>query len=134
MTRPARSRVALATGAALLVAATALMPPAPDLPRLGTDRFNAADHPTAVLAWAKINCFGGLELASNAPRTQMEIILQVAAAYDADSRRYNITSTCSDALAAAKRVIAKDSAPAVTGERPLYEKAVSERTGTIITR
>ena len=83
----------------------------------------AEANPAAVLAWAKVKCFGGLELASDAPRTQMEIILQVAAAYDAEQRRRNIADMCSEALDAAKHVIAKDAAPAITREPPLYEQS-----------
>ncbi len=80
----------------------------------------AAGNATAVLAWAKANCFGGLELAADAPRTQMEIIFQVAAFYDAASHRRSIADVCAQALATAKPVIAEDTAPSVTGERPLY--------------
>ena len=66
----------------------------------------AEANPAAVLAWAKANCFNGLELAANAPRTQMEIILQVAAVYDSESRRRGITDVCADAFAATASITA----------------------------
>ncbi len=120
MTRPVRLGWVIAAGAGLVgvVAFTPYTPPEP-APQRRQDRFVAGDHATAVLAWAKVNCFGGLELASDAPRTQMEIILQVAASYDAESGRRGIATVCSDALDTAKHVIAKDTAPSASSERPL---------------
>jgi hypothetical protein len=82
----------------------------------------AEANPAAVLAWAKVNCFAELELKANAPRTHMEIILQVAANFDAESRRRGIADVCAEALYTAKHVIAKVTAPAVSRERPLYEQ------------
>ena len=108
MTRPVRLGWVIAAGAGLVgvVAFTPYTPPEP-APQRRHDRFVAADHATAVLAWAKINCFGGLELASDAPRTQMEIILQVAAAYDAESGRRGVSEVCTEALEATASIIAR---------------------------
>ncbi len=101
---PARMASALALAAALTAAAPHSTPhrqSGPDGLSGGYhDRIMAEANPAAVLAWAKLNCFAGLELASNAPRTQMEFILQVAAAYDAESRQRGVAAVCADALAA----------------------------------
>ncbi len=66
----------------------------------------AEANPAAVLAWAKANCDSGLELASGAPRTHMDIILQVAATYDAEGRRRGVAAVCADALAATSSITA----------------------------
>ncbi len=135
MTRPVRLGWLIAAGAGLVAAGalTALLPPEPSLQRRH-DRFVAADHATAVLAWAKANCDSGLELAANAPRTQMEIILQVAASYDHESSRRGIANVCLEARGTAKHVMANDTAPAVRGERPLYQSAPSKNIGAIVSR
>ena len=62
------------------------------------ERIMAEANPAAVLAWAKANCDAGLELASHAPRTQLEIVLQVAAIYDAESRHRGVADVCAQAL------------------------------------
>ncbi len=120
---------------ALAMTLTAAVPPLTSRPKLGPDGTSAAHHelnlaaanPAAVLAWAKANCFSGLELSTDAPRTQLEIILQVAATYDAESRRRGAADVCAEALAATASIIALESTPAITGERPLYKKVGSEK-------
>lgn len=105
----------MALALALAVALTAFLPPLSTLREPASDwgsgsyheRIMAEANPAAVLAWAKVNCFGGLELAANAPRTQMEIILQVAASYDAESGRRGIAEVCADVLAATSSIAAR---------------------------
>ncbi len=104
----------MASALALAVALTAIVPPLPTLrepaPGWGSsgyhERIMAAANPSAVLAWAKANCNSGLELRAGAPRTQLEIVLQISATYDAESRRRGIAGVCADALAATSSITA----------------------------
>lgn len=67
-------------------------------------RFIASEHPSAVLAWAKLRCDPGLVLRADAPRAQAEDVLAVAAAYETDARYRHVSDVCADALAAARAV------------------------------
>ena len=81
-----------------------------------------ADHPVAVLAWAKANCYDGLVLRSDAPRTHSEILLQVAGIFQAVKSKRKIAALCAEALDIAKPMIAKRSLPEFTGASPLYDR------------
>lgn len=81
-----------------------------------------ADHPVAVLAWAKANCYDGLVLRSDAPRTHPEILLQVVGKFEAEKNKRKISALCAEALAIAKPMIAKRSLPEFTGASPLYQR------------
>ena len=120
------------------MAVTAFVPPLATLREPASDwgssnyheRIMAEANPAAVLAWAKANCFNGLELAADAPRTQMEIILQVAAAYDSESRRRGVADVCAEAFAATASITARGSSPAGRGERAVYGQVRIEKPST----
>jgi hypothetical protein len=88
------------------------------------DRYIAADHPAAVLAWAKTRCYANLALRHGAPRAHAEDVLAVAAAYETVSRHGDIAALCRQALERAAPVLDKASAPERSGEAALYASAI----------
>lgn len=68
--------------------------------------FIAADHPTAVLAWARMRCDTNLELRDGVPRAHKEDVLQVAGAYETSLRHRAIDTACEEALQIAAPLIA----------------------------
>lgn len=87
----------------------------------GKDRFAPAEHPVAVLAWAKANCYPGLALREGAHPTHPEILLEVAGAFETARTWRKIADLCHDALVMAEGVAARDTLPDATGERALFE-------------
>ena len=83
---------AMAVGAFALV----LRPAQP-----GPEKFIAAQHATAVLAWAQAHCPWGGELAANAPKVQAEDLMAVAAAFDSKTRYQPLGEVCAQAIALA---------------------------------
>lgn len=69
-------------------------------------RFMAADHPAAVLAWAKARCTQTFDPRPSAVRVHAEDLLIVASNLDAAARRWDLERTCATALAIAKPVLA----------------------------
>lgn len=86
------------------------------------DRFVAADHPAAVLAWARTRCYAGLQLRDGAPRAHADDVLTVAAAYETVARSRDPATLCREAVETARPVLALSSAPERSGEAPLYQK------------
>ena len=84
--------------------------------------FDVADHPVAVLAWAKLNCYDELALRPGAPKTHPEILLQVSGTYEAARSKRKIAVLCAEAMAIARPVTNTGSLPEVTGASPLYER------------
>ena len=66
----------------------------------------AQHHPVAALAWALLNCNTGLALKSGTPRIQMEDLLRISAAFDAEQKRRTRDVVCREAIAAADPVLA----------------------------
>lgn len=91
----------------VFVAASRRAPETPAQP----ERFAAADHPVAVLAWAQLHCNPALALRADAHRTHTEILLRVAAAYDQARSWRSLDDVCRDAIAAARPAIAPDMLP-----------------------
>ena len=79
-------------------------------------------HPVAVLAWAKANCYDGLMIRADAPRTHPEILLQVAGVLEIAKSKRKIAALCAEALAIAKPVTTIASRPEVTGASPLFDR------------
>lgn len=88
------------------------------------DRYIAADHPAAVLAWAKTRCYANLALRDGAPRAHAEDVLAVSAAYESVARHGDIAALCRQALERAAPVLAEASTPDRLAEAPLYASAV----------
>lgn len=86
---------AMAVGALAL----ALHPATP-----GPEKFIAAQHATAVLAWSQARCPWAGELQPNAPKAQLEDLMAVAAAFDAKTRYQPLRDVCAQALALAAPV------------------------------
>ena len=84
--------------------------------------FDVSDHPVAVLAWAKTNCYEDLALRADAPRTHPEILMQVSGAYETARSKRKIAALCAEALAIAKPVTTIASRPEVTGASPLFDR------------
>ncbi len=66
----------------------------------------AQHHPVAALAWAQLNCNAGLALQSGTPRIQMEDLLRISAAFDAEQKWRTRDVVCREAIAAAGPVSA----------------------------
>lgn len=88
---------AMAAGALAL----ALHPATP-----GPEKFIAAQHATAVLAWAQARCPWAGELRPNAPKAQAEDLMAVAAAFDSETRYRPLRDVCAQAIALAEPVSA----------------------------
>lgn len=67
-------------------------------------RFVAADHPAAVLAWAKTRCAQSLDPLPSAVRVHAEDLLMVASNLDAAARLWDLERTCATARAITKSV------------------------------
>ena len=106
-----RAALLLVMFAAFVGVATARRAPGPPSASVPAERFVAADHPVAVLAWAKANCNDGLALRAGAHRTHAEILMRVAAAYDHARSRRGLEDVCREAIAAAQPAIAPDTLP-----------------------
>lgn len=79
-------------------------------------RFMAADHPAAVLAWAKARCTQTFDPRPSAVRVHAEDLLIVASNLDAAARRWDLERTCTTALAIAKPVLALSLRPPLPGQ------------------
>ncbi len=66
----------------------------------------AQHNPVAALAWARLNCNAGLALKSGTPRIQMEDLLRISAAFDAEQKWRTRDVVCREAIAAAGPVLA----------------------------
>ena len=82
------------------------------------ERFAAADHPAAALAWAKTHCNNALELRTGAHRTHAEILMRIAADFDHARSWRPLEDVCQEAIAAARPAIALETR-AVTGASAL---------------
>lgn len=95
---PVREFVPLARltsiGLAALTAGTVMVyGPLPSQPR-----FVPSEHPAAVLAWAKLRCNPQITLERGVPRAQTEDLIEVAAAYDHETRYRPLLDVCAEAL------------------------------------
>ena len=79
-------------------------------------RFVAADHPAAVLAWARARCAHDPALLPPAVRVHADDLLIVASNLDAAARRWDLERTCATALAIAKPVLALSLRPSLPGQ------------------
>ena len=65
----------------------------------------AQHHPVGALAWAQMNCNAGLSIKSGTPRIQMEDLLRISAALDAEQKWRSRDDVCQEAIAAARPVL-----------------------------
>lgn len=79
-------------------------------------RFMAADHPAAVLAWAKARCAHSFDPLPSTVRVHADYLLMVASDLDAAARRWDLERTCATALAIAKPVLALSLRPQSPGQ------------------
>lgn len=100
-TRPSTGDTALLGAMAVSALALVLYPAQP-----GPEKFIAAQHATAVLAWAQAHCPWAGELTANAPKVQAEDLMAVAAAFDSKTRYQPLGDVCAQAIALAGPVSA----------------------------
>jgi hypothetical protein len=65
-------------------------------------------HPIGALAWAQLNCNADLTIKFGTPRIQMEDLLRISAAFDAEQKWRSRDDVCREALAAASSVLADE--------------------------
>ena len=106
-----RAALLLVMFAAFVWVATARRAPGPPSALVPAERFAAADHPVAALAWAKFNCDARLALAPNAPRQHAEVLMRVAASFEQAKSWRTPDEVCREAIAAARPAIAPDTLP-----------------------
>ena len=94
-------------------------------PAYGAASLRADTHPVAALAWAQANCNPSLTLKPGTPRTQSDILYEVAAALDAERSRRGLRSVCDEAIAASRDVSVILDAPALSTARGGYETATN---------
>lgn len=107
--RPTPRDTALLSAFALGALSVALVPA-----QQTSEKFIAAQHATAVLAWAQAHCPWAGELQADAPRVQAEDLMAVAAAFDSKIRYQPLSDVCAQAIALAGPV----STPAGTTHTP----------------
>ena len=106
-----RAALLLVMFAAFVWVATARRAPGPPSALVPAERFVAADHPVAALAWAKANCNDGLDLRAGAHRTHAEILMRVAASFEQAKSWRTPDEVCREAIAAARPAIAPETLP-----------------------
>ena len=99
--RPTTRETALLSAMAATALAVALSPA-----QQTSEKFIAAQHATAVLAWAQAHCPWAGELRPSAPRVQAEDLMAVAAAFDSKIRYQPAGEVCAQAIALAEPVSA----------------------------
>ena len=96
MTRlwPSSSDAVLLTATAAAAMGLALSPTAQP-----PERFVAAQHATAVLAWAQTRCPWAGALKADAPKVHAEDLMAVAAAFEFKTRHQPLSDVCAQAIA-----------------------------------
>jgi hypothetical protein len=84
------------------------------------ERYLAADHPAAVVAWASARCYAGLQLSPRAAKAHAEDVMMVAAAFESAARRQPMADVCQEALRIAEGALAQDTHPTRTGEQAMF--------------
>ncbi len=93
----------------------------------GAARHRIVAHPVAALAWAQANCDSRLMLRPGTPRTQSEILYEVAAAFDAGRTWRSLGDICKAALAASRDVSVIVDQNVQAPASPRYDTAANSR-------